>query len=185
LCCIAPNPLHSGTYSVPVTYIFIFALISGLKSNIYEERLRELNLQTLSERRHQADMAMVHKILHGIGGLDYTAWFEKAENGPRATRSTADPNNLKVKHGRLDQGRNFFSIRVIEDWNRIPADVKRVDKSETFRAKYRTLRANQMDHAARWEIGRILYWWERDIPERSFPREVLPGPLGTTAQVNK
>ncbi len=47
-------------------------MISGLKSNIYEERLRELNLQTLSERRHQADMAMVHKILHGRGGLDYT-----------------------------------------------------------------------------------------------------------------
>ena len=124
-------------------------MISGLKSNIYEERLRELNLQTLSERRHQADMAMVHKILHGRGGLDYATWFEKAENGPRATRSTADPYNLKVKHGRLDQRRNFFSIRVIEDWNRIPADVKRVEKSETFRAKYRTLRANQMDHVAR------------------------------------
>jgi ribonuclease P/MRP protein subunit RPP40 len=44
-------------------------MISGLKSNIYEERLRELNLLTLSERRHQADMAMVHKILHGRGGL--------------------------------------------------------------------------------------------------------------------
>jgi hypothetical protein len=26
---------------------------------------------------------MVHKILHGRGGLDYTTWFEKAENGPR------------------------------------------------------------------------------------------------------
>jgi ribonuclease P/MRP protein subunit RPP40 len=124
-------------------------MISGLKSNIYKERLRELNLQTLSESRHQADMAMVHKILHGRGGLDYTTWFEKAENGPRATSSTADPYNLKVKHGRLDQRRNFFSIRVIEDWNRIPADVKRVEKSETFPAKYRTLRANQMDHAAR------------------------------------
>ena len=94
-------------------------------------------------------MATVHKILHGRDGLDYTTWFEKVENGPKATRSTADTYNLKVKHGRLDQRRNFFSIRVIEDWNRIPADVKRVEKSETFRAKYRTLRANQMDHAAR------------------------------------
>jgi hypothetical protein len=52
-------------------------MISGLKSNTYEERLRELTLQTLSERRHQADMAMVHKVLHGRGGLDYTTWFEK------------------------------------------------------------------------------------------------------------
>jgi hypothetical protein len=38
-------------------------VISGLKNNIYEERLREPDLQTLSERRHQANMAMVHKIL--------------------------------------------------------------------------------------------------------------------------
>ncbi len=31
-------------------------MVSGLKSNIYEERLSELNLPTLLERRHQADM---------------------------------------------------------------------------------------------------------------------------------
>ncbi len=96
-------------------------------------------------------MAMVHKILHGKGGLDHTTWFEKAENGLRATRSTADPYNLKVKHGRLDPRRNFFSIRVIEDWNRIPADIKRVDNSESFKSMYRTQRAAQMDHAARRE----------------------------------
>jgi hypothetical protein len=50
-------------------------VISGLKSNIYEERPRELDLQTLSERRHQADTAMVHQILHGRGGLDYTRYL--------------------------------------------------------------------------------------------------------------
>jgi hypothetical protein len=38
---------------------------------------------------------------------------------------------------------------MIEDWNRIPADVKRVDNSESFKAIYRTQRAIQMDHAAR------------------------------------
>jgi hypothetical protein len=122
--------VHSGCRDI--TTLAAGALTTGLKSNIYEERLRELNLQTLSERRHQADMAMVYKILHGRGGLDYTTWFEKAENGPRATRSTADPYNLRVKNGRLDQRRNFFILRVIEDWHRIPADVKRVEKSDTF-----------------------------------------------------
>ncbi len=66
-------------------------MISGLKSNISEERLRELNLPTLLERRHQADMAMVHNILHESDELDHTNWFERAENGPRVTRNTADP----------------------------------------------------------------------------------------------
>jgi hypothetical protein len=84
---------------------------------------------------------MVHKILHGKGGLDHTTWFEKAEDGLRATRSTADPYNLKARHGMLDQRRNFFSIcDVIDDWHRIPADLKRVDKSGSFKATYRTQR---------------------------------------------
>jgi hypothetical protein len=47
--------------------------------------------------------------------------------------------------------RNFFSIRVIEDWNNIPAEVKRVSNSESFKAIYRTQRATQMNHAARRE----------------------------------
>jgi hypothetical protein len=50
--------------------------ISGLERNVYDERLRELNLPTLLERRHQADMAMVHKILHERGGLDHTTRFD-------------------------------------------------------------------------------------------------------------
>jgi hypothetical protein len=132
-------------------------MVSGLKSNTYEERLQELNMPTLLERRHQADMVMTHKILHEKGGLDHTTWFEKAENGPRATRNTADPYNIKVKHGRLDLRRNFFSIRVIEDWNRIPADTKRMDKSENFKAAYRKMRANQMDHAAERESVRVRH----------------------------
>ena len=51
-------------------------MVSGLDSRVYEERLRELGLQTLEERRHQADMHMVHKILHGVGGLDQGTWFQ-------------------------------------------------------------------------------------------------------------
>jgi hypothetical protein len=43
------------------------------------------------------------------------------------------------------------SYRVIDDWNRIPADLKRVDKNEIFKATYRTQRATQMDHAVRRE----------------------------------
>ncbi len=50
--------------------------------------------------------------------------------------STADPYNLKVKHGRLDLRRNFFSIRVIEDWNRIPAEMKFIEKSKDFKVAY-------------------------------------------------
>ena len=38
-------------------------MISGLRASEYEDRLKELGLTTLEERRHQADMAMVYKVL--------------------------------------------------------------------------------------------------------------------------
>jgi hypothetical protein len=76
----------------------------------------DLGLETLEERRHQAHMAMfmVHKIMHGKGQLDHSCWFEKAADGQRTTRNSADPLNLRVNHGRLGIRRNyFFSVRVI------------------------------------------------------------------------
>ena len=51
-------------------------MVSGLASREYGDRLRELGLQTLEERRHQADMVMVHKIMHRMGGLEPETWFE-------------------------------------------------------------------------------------------------------------
>ncbi len=40
-------------------------MVSGLKGNTYEERLKEVGLLTLEERRHQADMVQTHKIVTG------------------------------------------------------------------------------------------------------------------------
>ena len=117
--------------------------VTGLQSIEYVDRLKELGLTCLEERRHQADMVMVHKILQGRGGLDHRTWFERAETAARATRSTADPLNLRVTHGRLEMRTNFFSIRVIAPWNSIPSEMKRIEKSEKFRTAYRSLRADQ------------------------------------------
>jgi hypothetical protein len=96
---------------------------SGLSGKSYEEKLVELGLDTLEERRHQADMAMVHKILHGKGQLDHIyiglrmPWMAKGPPGMQLT--PPPPLNLKVTHDRLEVGRNFFSARVIEGWNRL------------------------------------------------------------------
>jgi hypothetical protein len=51
-------------------------MVSGLKSDNYSERLAELELPTLEERRHQADITMVQKIMNGRGEVDPLQWFE-------------------------------------------------------------------------------------------------------------
>ena len=53
-----------------------------------------------------------------------------------------DPLNVIVKHGRLDTRHNFFSIRVTEDWNRVPSDIKKMRSVEGFKNSYAMLRAN-------------------------------------------
>ena len=50
-------------------------MISGLRAVEYEDRLQELGMTTLKERRHQADMTMVFKVLKGLVDMDPADWF--------------------------------------------------------------------------------------------------------------
>ncbi len=94
------------------------SMISGLKGESYEEKLLELDLPTLEERRHHADMVQTFKILvKGIDRVEHSTWFQLAAEGGRATRSADCPQNLQQMAARLEVRRNFFSNRVIESWN--------------------------------------------------------------------
>ena len=86
-------------------------------------------------------MAMVHKIMHEQGHLNPETWFARAERDGRVTRSAADPLNIRERHGRLELRKNFFSMRVIENWNNVPGEVTKIVKKEQFRKKYKMLRA--------------------------------------------
>ena len=70
-------------------------MVSGLKGKTYEERLVELGLTTLEERRHQMDMLQTFKIVKGHDRVDSTMWFQKVDTSVRTTRSAADPLNLR------------------------------------------------------------------------------------------
>ena len=55
-------------------------MISGLKSEDYEDRLKELGLTSLEERRHRADKALVHSVMHGHSDINVDDWFQKADS---------------------------------------------------------------------------------------------------------
>ena len=99
-------------------------MVSGLKAGTYEEKLKELGLTTLEERRHQADMTQVYKILTEKDMVKSDTWFLSVSNAERNTRSAADPLNLRIQTARLEVRRHFFKYRVVEDWNRIPSSLK-------------------------------------------------------------
>ena len=114
---------------------------------IRKRKIREFKLETLIERRHQADMCMVRNIMHIRGSLDPETWCAKPD-GLRLTRSAADPLLMKKKHGRLEVRSNFFSIRVTEPWNGLPAEMRGILSPELSKRKYRymELKASQMHH---------------------------------------
>ena len=81
-------------------------------------------------------MQMVHKILHGVRGLDQNNWFQQAAVSGRATRSNADPFNVKLNNGRLELRRNSFSERVTRDRNNILTSLKRTVQPVIFKRGY-------------------------------------------------
>jgi hypothetical protein len=115
-------------------------MVSGLESGNYEERLRELGLTTLEERRHRLDMAQTFKIVRRKENVERETWFKMAYEGARATRQAADPGNIRPGTARLEVRRNFFSQRVVTDWNRIPPEIKMSNSVESFKKRYAAVR---------------------------------------------
>jgi len=108
-------------------------MISGLKAKTYEERLEELGITTLEERRAQLDLIQTYKILTGKDKVEKETWFDMAAQGTRLTRLAADPMNVRQRAARLEVRRNFYSNRVVDQWNRLPAELKNAVTVNSFK----------------------------------------------------
>lgn len=122
-------------------------MISGLRAKTYEDKLVELGITTLQERRHQLDMVQTYKILTGKDKVRRDTWFEMASEGVRATRMTVDPLNIRPKAARLDIRRQFYSQRVVEDWNKVPGKIKNSVTLNAFKNGYKQYRSNLVEAA--------------------------------------
>ena len=71
-------------------------------------------------------MAQVYKIVTGKDNVKSETWFTMAREGLRQTRGNAHPLSLRQERSRLEVRRNFFSQRVVDGWNKVPAVIKYV-----------------------------------------------------------
>jgi hypothetical protein len=69
-------------------------MVSGLKGSSYEEKLEELEMTTLEERRHQADMLQAYKIITGKDNVKRETCFKMAEEGSVRTRQATGLLNV-------------------------------------------------------------------------------------------
>jgi ribonuclease P/MRP protein subunit RPP40 len=105
-------------------------LVHGLTDLPYEERLKQLDLPTLSYRRTRADILQTFRIFKGIDDLKPTDFFTMN------TTSNTRGHNLKIYKPNCNttERQHTFSQRVITIWNNLPSEVVNSEIINTFKS---------------------------------------------------
>ena len=103
------------------------ALVYGLRAKNSEDRRQTLGLMTLQQRRERGDLMEVYKILNGLTKIDPSAFWEvrPERNGIRLVKELATSGRR--------QRQNFFSYRVVQKWNLLPAEIKTAPSLNCFK----------------------------------------------------
>ena len=105
-------------------------MVRGLRHLPYKERCAALRLQTTFDRRRRADLVETYRLLTG---LDQTGEeLFQARDDPRLRRhGRALVKPVATVRARAD----FFSVRVLNDWNGLPADVAEAPSLAAFKRR--------------------------------------------------
>jgi len=109
----------------------ITKMIKGLEHLSYEERLRELGLFSLENRRLQGHLLAAFLYLNG-------AYRKDRENIiSRACCDRTSNSGFKLGKGRfrLDTRKIFFTIRVVRHRNILPREAAEAPSLETFKVR--------------------------------------------------
>jgi hypothetical protein len=89
-------------------------------------------------------MAQTYKLVHvhGIDKVGRVKLFNLVPEG--RTRLAADPLNMRSEQSRTDIRKNFYTQRIVSEWNRIPNEVKNCTNVHVFKNNYRTHIRQQM-----------------------------------------
>ena len=108
-------------------------LVQSIQHLSYEERLAELNLYSLSQRRERGDMITVYKILNGMMDIPADKLFKLADKTPTRGHSM----KLKVPRTcKTDIRRDAFSQRTISPWNKLPEHIIKCETVKEFKREY-------------------------------------------------
>ena len=127
-------------------------MLPQLRELSYEDRLKKLNLPTLSYRRIRGDLITVYKILHKFMNTDIMDNNMNKIPGLRGHKY-----KLSKPRNRTSIRQNFFTQRVINWWNELPNEI--VEKT-TVNGFKNALDKYHEDHPAKIDHK----WADKPIP---------------------
>ena len=105
-------------------------MVKGLKKLPYETRLKKLGIYSLERRRLRGDLIETFKILTGRERVNYSKFFELAY-----VTSGLRGHSLKLFKPRCHTTvrQNFFSLPIVNEWNKLPQDIVKAPSINTFK----------------------------------------------------
>ena len=112
-------------------------MISNLQSESYEDKIKEVGIQTLEARRLRFDMIQTYKTLNHKMAVNPDTWFTRVQDiSLRTTRQSDNYMNLQTKQCKGDIRKKFFSNRVVLPWNNLPATIQNAKNVAIFKRMY-------------------------------------------------
>ena len=104
-------------------------MIPRLRNKSYENRLKDLDLFSLSKRRLRGDLIEVFKMFNGYTNINPEKLFTRVRSN--STRN----HGFKITGKRFSttEAKYFFTNRIVNIWNNLPFNVVNATTIETFK----------------------------------------------------
>lgn len=116
-------------------------MVEGMRDIEYGERLKKLGLVTLEERRNRADLVQLFKMYRGLTRPSFDSMFQLVKHDRtrgHTLKLAKHCTSLNIRH-------NFFSERVVDNWNRLSTHVVEAEGLNSFKSRLQKFRNSQMD----------------------------------------
>ena len=123
--------------------------VQGLRAIDYCDRLSELRMLPLVERRIYLDLVETFKVIKGFDNVLRSSYFSlNSDTDWRPTRGNDCPYNIVYLRCNHDTRRHFFTMRVAKSWNQLPNDLKLETSLPLFKSQLKTyMLSNCLDNS--------------------------------------